>query len=89
MAEAQRRREAYDAGQMTASPRLKFRQRVRRKAGLPYHVIYRQHGNQWVVMAVTNTARQPLLLVTALASPWATEVMHGGFACHNDTGGDR
>jgi putative addiction module component (TIGR02574 family) len=34
VAEAQRRSEAYDAGQMTASPWSEVRQRVRRKAGL-------------------------------------------------------
>ena len=33
-AEAQSRSEAYDAGQMTASPWLEARQRARRKAGL-------------------------------------------------------
>ena len=32
--EAQRRSEAYDAGQMTASPWSEVRQRARRKAGL-------------------------------------------------------
>jgi plasmid stabilization system protein ParE len=25
----------------------------------PYQVIYRQHGTQWVVIAVAHTARQP------------------------------
>ena len=34
IAEAQRRSEAYDAGQMTASPWPEVRQRARRKAGL-------------------------------------------------------
>ena len=34
IAEAQRRSEAYDAGQMTASPWSEVRQRARRKAGL-------------------------------------------------------
>lgn len=34
MEEAQRRSEAYDAGQMTASPWSEVRQRARRRAGL-------------------------------------------------------
>ncbi len=34
IAEAQQRREAYDAGQMTASPWSEVRQRARRKARL-------------------------------------------------------
>ncbi|MAG92181.1 MAG: hypothetical protein CMJ48_00300 [Planctomycetaceae bacterium] len=34
IAEAQRRSEAYDAGEMTASPWSEVRQRARRKAGL-------------------------------------------------------
>jgi putative addiction module component (TIGR02574 family) len=34
IAEAQRRSEAYDSGQMTASPSSEVRQRARRKAGL-------------------------------------------------------
>lgn len=34
LAEAQRRSDAYDAGQMTASPWSEVRQRARRKAGL-------------------------------------------------------
>ena len=34
IAEAQKRSEAYDAGQMTASPWSEVRQRARRKAGL-------------------------------------------------------
>jgi putative addiction module component (TIGR02574 family) len=34
IAESQRRSEAYDAGQMTASPWSEVRQRARRKAGL-------------------------------------------------------
>ncbi len=34
IAEAQRRSEAYDTGQMTASPWSEVRQRARRKAGL-------------------------------------------------------
>lgn len=34
ISEAQRRSEAYDAGQMTASPWSEVRQRARRKAGL-------------------------------------------------------
>jgi putative addiction module component (TIGR02574 family) len=34
IAEAQRRSEAYDAGQMTASPWSEVRQRARRQAGL-------------------------------------------------------
>ncbi|MEO2034081.1 MAG: addiction module protein [Planctomycetaceae bacterium] len=34
IAEARRRSEAYDAGQMTASPWSEVRQRTRRKAGL-------------------------------------------------------
>ena len=34
IAEAQRRSDAYDAGEMTASPWPEVRQRVRRRAGL-------------------------------------------------------
>jgi putative addiction module component (TIGR02574 family) len=34
IAESQRRSEAYDSGQMTASPWSEVRQRARRKAGL-------------------------------------------------------
>jgi putative addiction module component (TIGR02574 family) len=34
LAEAQRRSEAYDAGEMTAAPWSEVRQRARRKAGL-------------------------------------------------------
>jgi putative addiction module component (TIGR02574 family) len=34
IAESQRRSQAYDSGEMTASPWLEVRQRARRKAGL-------------------------------------------------------